>query len=304
MPRLIACDDDRAIGFAEFLDELDASPFDPRDEDSFAALAPQLKRLANNLDFLADYAMAELENRFAEQQRINDYGFQVLLLHRAANYFIRANFWPARNDPLTRRSGTAPFFYDVPHDHNFSFLTVGYFGPGYWSDYYEYDYRRVAGYPGEKVDLQFIERSRLEQGKMLLYRAHRDIHRQLPADSLSVSLNIVEVSAHSGWLDQYRFDIERGEIAEIMTLLPGTVLLRLAAQLGGEAGRGLAADFARQHPSDHIRYGAISAQAAAAAEREERIAILEHGCGDPSVQVREMCRARLALCEAMPGSTG
>ena len=55
---------------------------------------------------------------------------------------------------MFKASGTSPFFYHVPHDHNFSFLTVGYLGPGYWSEYYEYDYGEVVGMPGEKVDLQ------------------------------------------------------------------------------------------------------------------------------------------------------
>ena len=43
---------------------------------------------------------------------------------------------------MFKASGISPFFYHVPHDHNFSFLTVGYLGPGYWSEYYEYDYER------------------------------------------------------------------------------------------------------------------------------------------------------------------
>jgi hypothetical protein len=34
-----------------------------------------------------------------------------------------------------RASGAAAFVYGLPHDHNFDFLTLGYFGPGYWSDY-------------------------------------------------------------------------------------------------------------------------------------------------------------------------
>lgn len=293
MPRIIPCGEEEACGFDDFIAELDAADFDPRDEDAFAALAPTLKRLANNPDFLADRILAELESRCRHQARVNAYGFQVVLLHRAENYFIRANFWPSARESLVRLSGTAPFFYDVPHDHNFSFLTVGYFGPGYWSDYYEYDYDQVAGYPGEKVDLRFVERSRLEPGKVMLYRAHRDIHSQLPADSLSVSLNIMEVSEQAAWLDQYRFDTKRGEIAELLTVMPGETLLGLAVQMGGEAGQGLARDYARTHPSDRLRFGAIAALAEAAPAAAEREAILARGCNDPSAQIRGLCRTRL-----------
>lgn len=98
----------------------------------------------------------------------------------------------------------------LPHDHNFDFLTLGYFGPGYWSDYYEYDYGEVTGWRGEAVpSLRRIERSRLEQGKLMLYRAHIDVHAQYAADALSVSLNIMHTTGAQGWLDQYRFDLER-----------------------------------------------------------------------------------------------
>ncbi|MFX9061834.1 hypothetical protein ABTN34_19000, partial [Acinetobacter baumannii] len=64
------------------------------------------------------------------------YGAQAILLAPPnGNYVLRANCWPARDDAIVRASGTAPFFYDMPHDHNFPFLTYGYLGPGYWSDY-------------------------------------------------------------------------------------------------------------------------------------------------------------------------
>ena len=52
----------------------------------------------------------------------------------------------------------------------------------------------VVGFPGEEVNLRFIEKSRLDQGKVMLYRAHQDVHLQLPADAMSVSLNILETS--------------------------------------------------------------------------------------------------------------
>ena len=137
-----------------------------------------------------------------------------------------------------RHSGPDPFFYGVPHDHNFSFLTVGYLGPGYWSDYYEYDYGAVVGFPGEDVALRFVEKSRLEQGKVMLYRAHRDIHLQLPADAMSVSLNILETSHNSVFRDQYRFDVERSKIAGIMTRTSLEPMLALDRPLWRRGRRG------------------------------------------------------------------
>ena len=199
VPRVIDAPTEERIELAELVERLETGGFDGQDEDNFASWGPELRKLANDRDFLADLMIAELKQRCEGQVRDNQYSAQVVMLHNSSRRFIiRANFWPALKDSVIRHSGTDPFFYGVPHDHNFSFLTVGYFGPGYWSDYYEYDYGEVVGVPGEEVDLRFVEKSRLEQGKVMLYRAHRDIHLQLPADEMSVSLNIVESLAQLG----------------------------------------------------------------------------------------------------------
>jgi hypothetical protein len=292
VPRVIDCPSEEVIDLETLTAELDAVGFDPRDEDSFAAWGPALKKLANNRNFLADLMIDELKRRCGEQVRDNQYSAQVIMLHGSSQrYFIRANLWPAEADSIVRQSGTDPFFYHVPHDHNFSFLTVGYLGPGYWSDYYEYDYDRVIGYPGEPVDLRFIEKTRLEQGKVMLYRAHKDIHLQLPADSLSVSLNIVESSHCTMFRDQYRFDLDKGCVAGIMTRTSLEPLLMLAAHHGGGNGIDLLDDFAARHPSDRVRWAALQARAAAAANLDERLAILESGTRDQSRLIAEMARA-------------
>lgn len=294
MPRLIDCPTEEAIELADLVDLLETGGFDPADEDEFAAWGPALKKLGNNRRFLADLMIAELKQRCTEQVRGNQYSAQVILLHRSERFMMRANLWPAEADSVVRQSGTDPFFYHVPHDHNFSFLTVGYLGPGYWSDYYEYDYGRVTGFPGERVDLRFVETTRLDQGKVMLYRAHRDVHLQLPADALSVSLNIVETCSTTTFRDQYRFDVERKEVAGIMTRTSLEPLLMLAAQHGGGNGLDLLDSFARSHPSDRVRWAALYARAGAAEDVAGRIAVFERGARDPNRLVAEMARRELA----------
>jgi len=264
MPRVIACDEDDAIELGDVIAALNEDDFDPTDEDSFAAAGPLLKRLANNRNFLADVAVAELKDRCARQGIENRYSSQVIMLHRASEkYFIRANFWPSERDSVFKTSGNSPFFYHVPHDHNFSFLTVGYLGPGYWSEYYEYDFETTTGLPGEKVDLRFIEKSRLEPGKVMLYRAHRDVHNQLPADDMSVSINIMHASPSLAFLNQYRFDVKTCEIAGILNRSSTEALLALAAHRGRGNGRDLVEHFAARHPCDRIRFAALRELAAA-----------------------------------------
>jgi hypothetical protein len=299
MPRLIGAETEESWSLAELVDHLEAEGLDPRDEDDFASFGVALKKLANNRAFLADLLIDELKGRCDDQVRDNQYSAQVVMLHVSdSGYLIRANLWPAMQDSVVRQSGTDPFLYHVPHDHNFSFLTVGYLGSGYWSDYYEYDYGEVAGYPGEPVNLRFIEKARLDQGKVMLYRAHRDVHLQLPADDMSVSLNILETSSAAPWRDQYRFDIAAGRIAAAVTRMPLEPMLALAAHFGGEAGTDLLADFAASHPSDRVRWHALKAWAAAAPTLDGRAEALEHATHSGSLLVGKMAERELATIEA------
>ncbi len=299
MPRVIACADEAPLELGDVVEALNSDWFDPLDEESFAAAAPLLKGLANNRRFLADIALAELKDRCRRQTRENRYSSQVIMLHRASEkYFIRANFWPSERDSIVKTSGVSPFFYHVPHDHNFSFLTVGYMGPGYWSDYYEYDYEKVAGYPGEKVDLRFVEKSRLEPGKVMLYRAHRDVHNQLPADDMSVSINIMEASPRLPFLSQYRFDVKKCEVAGILTRTASEALLALAANHEGGNGRDLVESFAAGHPCDRIQFAALRALALAEAEVDAGLDRLAAGTASPNPFVAAMSAQQRARLEA------
>ena len=290
MPRVIDAETDERIGLAELAEMLDSGGFDSQDEDNFASWGVQLKKLANDRAFLGDVIIAELKQRCEDQVRANQYSAQVMVLHSSSDYLIRANLWPALEDSVVRHSGTDPFFYGVPHDHNFSFLTVGYLGPGYWSDYYEYDYGRVVGYPGEDVDLRFVEKSRLEQGKVMLYRAHRDVHLQLPADAMSVSLNILESSHSSAFRDQYRFDLDNKKVASIVNRTSLEPMLAVVAHFGGEEGADLLSNFAASHPSDRMRWCALRSRAAAMPSLDERLAVYAEGARTDSLLVAAMAK--------------
>ena len=298
MPRLIDARTDEKISLAELVELLETGDFDPQDEDNFASWGLALKKLANDRSFLGDMIVAELKQSCEGQVRDNQYNPQVVLLHGAVERFIiRANFWPALKDSVVRHSGSDPFFYNVAHDHNFSFLTVGYLGPGYWSDYYEYDYGEVVGIPGEEVNLKFVEKARLEEGKVMLYRAHKDVHLQLPADAMSVSLNILETSHATTFRDQYRFDVDNKRIEGIMTRMSLEPMLALAAHFGGEEGLDLLVNFARSHPSDRLRWCALRARAAASPALDDRIAIYEEGARTDSLLVAAMAKREAAKIE-------
>ena len=268
MPRVIERIDDQIASLAEVCDGLAASGVDFEDPEQLDTCALWLRRLGNDKQFLGDVLVAELAQRHREDVLDSSYGPQVVMLGPPnGNFFIRANLWPSTDEHMLRASGGTSFVYGLPHDHNFSFLTLGYFGPGYWSDYYEYDYGEVIGHAGEAVpSLRFVERSRLEEGKLMLYRAHLDVHAQHPADALSVSLNIMQTTGAQGWLDQYRFDLDQRRIGAIVSGGPSEAFLRIAVGLGGAEACDLAERFAHHHPSDRMRLACWDALAGAAGD--------------------------------------
>jgi len=280
------------IGLEELGDALAAARVDPRDEAGFASLAPLLAALGRDRRFLADLAVAELEARFAGQ-RDNSYGAQVLMLRPPDGRFaVRANFWPARTDAVARESGGAAFSYELAHDHNSPFLTLGYLGPGYWSDYWEWEGAGDA-LPGDAAGLRPTGRARLEEGRLLHYRAHRDVHVQLPPDAFSVSLNILGYEPGQAWRTQYRFDPERDAVAEPLSTAPAEVLAALAVGLGADGGREVAGDLMRRHPSARMWRTALDALASAEGHADGRARLFELAADDRDEELARHARARL-----------
>lgn len=262
MPRVIAQEDAEPCALEDCVEALNQAGFRPLEEESLLHAAGWLRRLGNNADFLGDLLLAELKDGTSSAEDASSYGAQVAMLSPLGNeFFLRANFWPSASEHMFRASGPTAFSYELPHDHNFDFLTIGYFGPGYVSDYYEYDYEAVDGAVGEKAGLRFVERATLSPGKVMHYRAHVDVHSQLPPESLSISINIMHAGGAQGWLDQYRFDVERDEIAGVISPGAAEIFLRAAVGLGGAEARDLAEQFARAHPSERMRLTALEAQA-------------------------------------------
>lgn len=300
MPRVIALEDETTASLAECVDAICDKGFRPDDEESLLHAAGLLRRLGNDRNFLGDLLVEELAKSAGEEEGLASYGPQVIMLSPAGaapDFFLRANIWPSPDEHTMRASGGAAFVYGVPHDHNFDFLTLGYFGPGYWSDYYEYDYEGVTGWRDEPVDLCFVERTRLEQGKIMHYRAHRDIHAQHAADALSVSINVVHAGAAQGWLDQYRFDLEGRKVTAILNNGASEAFVRIAVGLGSEEAKDLALRFGKGHPSDRMRLAAWSALASVAPDADT---VWREAEGAGSRLVAAEARLRRRALEGIP----
>lgn len=283
-----------ALTLDEAIAALEGRGFDVRDADSLDHAVGVLAGLARNRDFLGDLALDEMRRRFAGQARDNGYSAQVLMLCAPRpDYVLRANIWPSEAEAVMRASGPHAFFYGLPHDHDFDFLTIGYAGPGYRSDYYEYDGTAVAGLIGEDAGLRFVETSCLAEGRMLLYRAGRDVHCQFPPERLSVSLNILQRDEARRWQDQYRFDCEAGRITGLLSHHPNMLVARLAMLVCPEEGRDLLHGFAHRHSCARMRWTCIEALGEAITDAAARHDWFDGWTGAEHRLVRELSRSRV-----------
>ncbi len=274
MPRVIDIHDDVSCTLAECIDAVDALQFDVRDEEKLHSGAGWLRRLGNNRTFLGDLLLEQVQGASNDAATDSAYTPQSLVLSGyRPGYFLRANIWPAAADPVCRASGAGTFAYGMAHDHNFDFLTLGYHGPGYASDYWEYDYAAVTGVPGERAGLRYTGRRVLTPGTILHYRAHRDVHAQVPPESLSISINLMATDPAQGWYDQYGFDPASDTVTGVLSPNSTEAFLRLAVALGHREAADYAAYVGRSHPSDRLRLASFEARAEIAADAAQREAV-------------------------------
>jgi hypothetical protein len=255
-----ATDTDESISLEQFVHEVE-SILDSDDQDTLVALAPRLRRLANNRTFLAEFINDELAN-WEQFQKDSSYTGQVFQLATGRDYLIRANVWePPAATVRGNRDGL--FMYQQPHDHNFSFLTAGYLGAGYQTTIYECDPASVSGIPGDQVDMTFLETTRLPQGKVMLYRASRDIHCQEYAAEYSISLNLLVSDSGHAAREQFYFDFDSRRIVSVMTANPGHRRLNcyLARFVGDTTTMSKLDTIRRVHPLPRVRLTATESLA-------------------------------------------
>lgn len=265
---------------------------DVRDIDSVAATAPLLKRLGNNRRFVVDHLNDQL--KFWPTNALSFYSVQSSILGGDGPVSVRMNIWPViAADERRRKVQSNVYSYYDTHDHNFTFMTVGYFGPGYGTRIYEYDEAQVIGYPGEKVDIRFLEETTLPVGKVMLYRPGRDIHTQLPPGEFSISLNLMITDGHREALrDQYYFDIERSCITSYVESHSSKRVSQVEMMrfIGDDDSVDILWSLARRHPCARTRLAAL--ETLVAMKPGEAEGAWRCGADDPSPLVRRACRQR------------
>jgi hypothetical protein len=246
---------ERIVSTEEFIDFVHAQ-VNLRDLDSIETTAPLLRGMANDRQLVVSQLNQQVSNLFRTEAITSP---QVIYLGEGRNFYLRANIWPSLADLSSGRVYQDQFAYNVAHDHNFSFMTVGYHGPGYITEMYQYDNSLIAGKLGEHVDLQFVERLHFRTGMVMLYEASHDVHTQLPPEDMSITLNFMISTPDVRLRDQYFFDLERSELLDYPPELAGSQrvsMIRVAADVGDANTQQLLSDLAASHPCRRTRLAA------------------------------------------------
>jgi hypothetical protein len=215
-----------SIDFDEFLDLLRSFEDKVFTDDNFDKSKLALQKLFNNRSFLTSYFNSLLKDMLS--QSCNLYTFQVFMLAREKHFNIRAPIWLP---PQGLKSDSA-FVYELPHDHNFDIMTLGYLGDGYRTDIYQYNTEKVVGYDNEPVDLFELEHFQLTPGSILFMGTNKDVHIQMPPKDLSISLNIMKTSGLTN--RQFMFDLQKKQIIKKIDGEISPSFFKIAAYLGDE----------------------------------------------------------------------
>ncbi|UXV88786.1 HEAT repeat domain-containing protein [Xanthomonas oryzae] len=266
--------------------------------EGLAESAPHFRKLANDVDLIPSYFNRAIK-KFLDHSSLAAYTPQSVFLVAGRGFFLRANIWtPLKLSENFRSQEERVFSYRNTHDHNFHFMTVGYHGPGYETNLYQYDPSRVRGYIGEVVELESLGRTMLQVGRVMVYREKVDVHTQFPPEQLSVSLNLMVTKKRECEPDQYFFDPSDGRIIEmpqIALVHKRASIVALAGQLANSDTADVIESLIIDAPCRRVREAAL---VAASTLRElsagERLRLIELGADDRDEVVRFRARSMVA----------
>jgi hypothetical protein len=271
---------------------------DLKEPDGLVRAAPHFRELANNPGLVTG-VFSDAIKRYLRGGPLTAYTPQSVIMGSGPGFFLRANIWtPLKLTSSFRSQEERVFSYRSAHNHNFSFMTIGYSGPGYETELYRYDSTGVEGYVGEEVRLDFVERTGLTPGKIMIYREKEDVHTQYPPEALSISLNLMVLSPRVNTLDQYFFDPETRRISSFpkdAKIFRRASVVAMAGWIADENTVDVFHDLVKRAPCRRVREAAVTAiTRLACVPREEKQRLVEAAVEDSDERVRDCARKFLA----------
>lgn len=214
MAVFIATETKETLSLERFVEQVVQIYSGPEDLDpvKIQALAQLLAQLANNKQLVPELVAREVLERGDVLDTGNVYGndAMVIYVHQQPFFQIRICFW----NPASGMKKPDEVFdvYQSAHDHNFAFLTTNYYGPGYISGFYQYQYSDDLS-EGDAVALTHLIDHQLTPGQVVFYESSKDVHLQVAPTAFSVSLNLM-----FGLNDrqQFVFDLKNQKVQQVV----------------------------------------------------------------------------------------
>lgn len=201
------------LDFHEMLAGLDELPYEGGSfSDEFVERGGQLlQRFAKN-----PFVLRELIERKGGLDAMRDTFVppQTFLLGNGQRFGVRLNVWPKPTGAAYADKERLLYAYGLAHNHDFSFLTVGYFGPGYTTDLYVVSPEQTLRPSGSRVDLSDHRFEQLSEGRVLAFDAFTDLHEQHEPADLSISINVIPIIKPSQRYEQALFDTANSRLIE------------------------------------------------------------------------------------------
>ena len=150
-----------------------------------AKIIDDLRQLATNRTLLSEYLYTTIQqDGFSTKNRL--YGAYAFVLHSNDLFTVRLGFW----SPVTSQDERETFIYDLNHSHDFELYCVGYSGDGYTNVSREI-VEQTPLQAGVKPKFGDERVLKLIPGEVLHMLPLREVHKQLPPETMSASLSLL-----------------------------------------------------------------------------------------------------------------
>lgn len=293
MAIVLKLENEDRLSLQEFIDHLQ-STFDLEEADSLIGVAPHFRALANNPDAVAGHFNAEIR-RMLDRNGESARPSSSLVFARGRNFSLQATIWMPDTfaEPLHSLSLAAGV--RGAHNHNFNVMSIGHVGPGPFVDLYSFNGADCRGDIGERVDLRFTERVRLDKTRAVICRETVDVHAHAAPESLSVSISLCIFNDATQILDRLTFDTQtsaiRGHVESADNYRRASIV-RLAGEVGDQRTLDLFDALLRRSPCWRTREAALTAtsrlRSVGIAERRR---VIGRVLKDSNESVRQRARA-------------
>jgi hypothetical protein len=179
--------------------------------ENLASIADEFMALLANQNLVRDALAKELRNY--DDPAYVGRSASIPIYSGEDGLIVRANIW--RPEDATTKSSIDYRDYTTTHNHDFTFITGTFLGPGYETELFRFSGDPFNHVVGDRVSLEAVGRETLAPGIAMIYEKCHDVHYQVYPAALSISINCFKIVPKDRLMPLYTFDTEAGRISSV-----------------------------------------------------------------------------------------